>query len=329
MKLNRLLAPLFLASLLIGGVSTPAVAETVKIGFIVKMPEQPWFINEQKAAEAVGKELGFSVVRIGAPDGEKVVTAIDNLQSQGAQGFVICTPDVRLGPAVMAKARAYNMKVVTVDDQFVGSNGKPLASVPHLGMSGFKIGMQVGQTIAAEMTRRGWKPEEVAAIRITNNELPTAKERTDGATQALLDAGFKKENIFDAPQRTTDTESASTASSPVLAKHANFKKWVIFALNEESVLGGVRASEQFGFDPSAVIGVGINGSGVAFAEFQKGHVTGFYATVAVSSTMHGKATAENLYNWITKGIVPPANTETTGTVMTRDNWQKVRSDLQL
>ncbi|XHR31332.1 MAG: arabinose ABC transporter substrate-binding protein [Chthoniobacteraceae bacterium] len=303
-------------------------ASPVKIGYIVKMPEQPWFINEQNAADEVGKKLGFSVVRIGAPDGEKVITAIDNLHSQGAQGFVICTPDVRLGPAVVAKARAYNMKVISVDDQFV-SGGKPIDSVPHLGMSGFKIGAQVGQTISDEMARRGWKPEEVGAIRITNYELPTAKERTDGATKALLDAGFKKENIFDAPQKTTDTESANTASAPVFAKHAAFKKWIIYALNEESVLGGVRASEQFGLDPASVIGVGINGSGVAFAEFQKAHPTGFYATVAVSSTMHGRATAENLFNWITKGVVPPANTETTGTVMTRENWQKVRSDLQL
>jgi L-arabinose transport system substrate-binding protein len=328
MKLHLLLAPMVCAVTLVSGVLSPA-AEPVKIGFIVKMPEQPWFINEQNAAEAAGKKLGFNVVKIGATDGEKVITAIDNLHAQGAQGFVICTPDVRLGAVVAAKARAYNMKVLSVDDQFVDSKGKPIVAIPHLGMSGFKIGVQVGQAIAEEMTRRGWKPEEVAAIRITNYELPTAKERTDGATKALLDAGFKKENIFDAPQKTTDTESANTASSPVFAKHASFKKWIIYALNEESVLGGVRASEQFGFDASSVIGIGINGSGVAFAEFQKSHPTGFYATVAVSSTMHGKATAENLFNWISKGVVPPANTETQGTVMTRENWQKVRSDLQL
>ncbi|MHA3909684.1 hypothetical protein, partial [Proteus mirabilis] len=76
-----------------------------------------------------------------------------------------------------------------------------------------------GQAIADEMKRRGWKPEEVGALRVTNYELPTAKLRTDGATQALLANGFRKENIFDAPQKTTDDEGGFSAAAPVLARH--------------------------------------------------------------------------------------------------------------
>ncbi|MGF6957423.1 ABC-type sugar transport system substrate-binding protein [Paraburkholderia youngii] len=137
--------------------------EPLKVGFLVKMPEQAWFINEQKAATALGQKDGFSVVNIGTPDGEKVLAAIDNLGAQGAKGFVICAPDVRLGPAIQARAKRYNMKFVTVDDQLVDSTGKPLANVPHLGMSAFKIGNQVGTAISEEMKRRGWKPPRKSA----------------------------------------------------------------------------------------------------------------------------------------------------------------------
>jgi L-arabinose transport system substrate-binding protein len=326
------LAAVFSALALAGcskGEEAGGSSKSLKIGFIVKMPEQAWFINEQNAAEAAGRELGFDVVRIAGPDGAQVMTAIDNLAAQGAQGFVICTPDVRLGPAIVAKARGAQLKMVSVDDRLLGADGNPVESVPHLGMSGYKIGIQVGETIAAEMKARGWKPEEVAAIRLSNNELPTAKERTDGATQALLDAGFVEANIFDAPQRSTDTESGSIAASPVLAKRSSFKKWVIFALNEESVLGGVRATEQFKIAPSDVIGVGINGSGPAFAEFTKSEPTGFYGTIAVSSTMHGRESAINLVKWIRDGVAPPPVTETTGELMTRGNWQQVRQQLGL
>lgn len=112
--------------------------QPLKVGFLVKMPEQAWFINEQKAATALGQKDGFSVVNIGTPDGEKVLAAIDNLGAQGAKGFVICAPDVRLGPAIQARAKRYNMKFVTVDDQLVDSTGKPLPNVPHLGMSAFQ-----------------------------------------------------------------------------------------------------------------------------------------------------------------------------------------------
>ncbi|MCB8888177.1 arabinose ABC transporter substrate-binding protein [Vreelandella malpeensis] len=306
-----------------------AQTDTVKIGFIVKKPEQAWFINEQQAATDAGEELGFQVVRLGGEDGQEVLSAIDNLYAQGAQGFVICPPDVRLGPAIMNRAEQYGMKVITVDDQFVTSSGEPMEGVPHLGMSGTRIGMQVGEAIAAEMQARGWNMDEVAALRITNNELPTAVERTDGATQALLAAGFPEANIFDAPQQSTDTSGAFSAASPVLSQRGGFEHWVIYALNEESVLGGVRATEQYGLAPDNVIGVGINGSGAAFAEFSRSNPTGFHGTVAVSSTMHGRQTAEDLYRWIAEDEQPPANTETTGTLMTRDNWQDVREELGL
>ncbi|TDX28034.1 L-arabinose transport system substrate-binding protein [Modicisalibacter xianhensis] len=330
MRFNNLSRLVLSVGLAMGSLSAAQAADDdVKMGFIVKKPEQAWFINEQEAATQLGEEKGFEVVRLAGEDGQQVLSAIDNLNSQGAQGFIICPPDVRLGPAIMNRAKQYGMKVVTVDDRFVGPDGQPMEDVPHLGMSGYKIGQQVGNAIAEEMKARGWDPEKVAALRITNYELPTAKERTDGATDALLESGFKKSNIFDAPQQNTDTSSAFAAASPVLSKNGDYEHWVIFALNEESVLGGVRASEQYGLSPDQVIGVGINGSGAAFAEFSREKPTGFHGTVAVSSTMHGQQSAENLYQWITEGEKPPANTETSGTLMTRDNWEQVRKDLNL
>ncbi|WP_148254515.1 arabinose ABC transporter substrate-binding protein [Aidingimonas lacisalsi] len=331
MSLTTRFTPLLLGSAiaLSAAGQVQAEEEDVTIGFIVKKPEQAWFINEQEAATEVGEELGFDVVRLAGEDGQEVLSAIDNLYSQGAQGFVICPPDVRLGPAIMNRAEQYDMKVITVDDRFVGSDGEPMKDVPHLGMSGYKIGQQVGEAIHDEMEARGWDPESVAALRITNEELPTAVDRTTGASDVLLENGFPEDNILDAPQQNTDTNSAFSAASPVISESDEYDHWVIYALNEESVLGGVRATEQYGIDEDDVIGVGINGSGAAFAEFSREEPTGFHGTIAVSSTMHGRATAENLYRWITEGEEPPANTETSGTLMTRDNWEEVRDELGL
>jgi L-arabinose transport system substrate-binding protein len=324
---SRMFALLLAVGLL--SVSACQKNDRPKIGFLVKMPEQAWFINEQRAATEAGQKLGFDVIKIGVPDGEKVISAIDNLAAQGAEGFVICSPDVRLGPAIVARARRNDMKVVTVDDQLVDADGKPIEGVPHLGMSGYKIGMQVGDTLVAEMKKRGWNPADVRALRITSNELPTARERVRGASDVLLKNGLTEEQIFDAPQRTTDTEGGFNASSPVLAQHADAKYWLIYALNEESVLGGVRATEQLHIPSQNVIGVGINGANEAFAEFSKDRPTGFFATIAVSSTLHGRQTAEMLFHWIKDGKAPPPLTETTGTVMYRDNWQQVKQQLQL
>jgi L-arabinose transport system substrate-binding protein len=105
------------------------------------------------------------------------------------------------------------------------------------------------------------------------------------------------------------------------------KKWVIYALNEETVLGAVRATEQLHIPAADVIGVGINGAGEAFAEFQKKEPTGFFGTIAVSSTNHGKESTQNLVDWIRNGKMPPADTQTSGKLMTRSNWQAVRAEL--
>ncbi len=103
-------------------------ADQVKIGFLVKQPEEPWFQDEWKFAEIAAKEKGFTLVKIGAPSGEKVMSAIDNLAAQKAQGFIICTPDVKLGPGIVAKAKADGLKMMTVDDRLVDGAGKPIAA---------------------------------------------------------------------------------------------------------------------------------------------------------------------------------------------------------
>jgi L-arabinose transport system substrate-binding protein len=237
-----------------------AADEQIKIGFLVKQPEEPWFQDEWKFAEIAAKEKGFTLVKIGAPSGEKVMSAIDNLAAQKAQGFIICTPDVKLGPGIVAKAKADKLKMMTVDDRLVDGSGKPIESVPHMGISAYNIGKQVGEGIAAEIKKRGWDMKDVGAIDVTYEQLPTAHDRTAGAADALVAAGFPKANIIMAPQAKTDTENAFNAANIALTKNPQFKHWVAFALNDEGVLGAVRAAEGRGFKADNMIGVGIGGS---------------------------------------------------------------------
>lgn len=304
-----------------------AHAQDTKIGFIVKQPEEPWFQDEWKFADQAAKEKGFTLVKIGAEDGEKLMSAIDNLGAQGAQGFVVCTPDVKLGPGIVAKAAANNLKLMTVDDRLVGADGKPLEDVPHMGISATKIGEAVGQAIVDEMKARGWKMDEVGAIRVSYDQLPTAVDRVEGAISVLKAAGFKADNIFDAPQAKTDTEAALNAATVVLNAHAGIKKWIAFGLNDEAVLGAVRASESVGIQADGMIGVGIGGAESAINEFKKPIATGFVGTVIISPKRHGYETALDMYDWIANNKEPAKLTLTAGALAKRDDYQKVRKDL--
>ena len=306
-----------------------AQAAETKIGFVVKQPEEPWFQDEWKFADEAGKAKGFMVVKIGAEDGEKALAAIDNLGAQGAQGLVICTPDVKLGPALDAKAKANNLKMMTVDDQLVDGAGKPLGDVPHMGISATKIGEQVGQAIVDEAKARGWDLKGVGVVRVSYDQLPTAKDRVDGATAVLLKAGLPQANIFNAPQDKTDTEAALNAATTVINAHGDVEHWAAVGLNDEAVLGAVRATEAVGIKPADVIGVGIGGADSAINEFKEAQPTGFLATVIISPKRHGYETASDVFDWVTKGTEPAKVTQTAGQLAKRDDYTKVRADLGL
>jgi len=303
------------------------LAEDVKIGFIVKQPEEPWFQDEWKFADVAAKEKGFTLVKIGAEDGEKVQSAIDNLGAQGAHGFIVCTPDVKLGPGIVAKAAANELKLMTVDDRLVNADGSPIEDVPHMGISATKIGEAVGQAIVDEVKKRGWDMKDVGAIRVSYDQLPTAVDRVEGALSVLKANGLPEANIFDAPQAKTDTEAALNASTIVLNKNAGIKKWVAIGLNDEAVLGAVRATETVGIPADSMIGVGIGGADSAINEFKKPSATGFFGTVIISPKRHGYETALNMYEWIANGKEPEKLTLTAGQLALRDNYEAVRKDL--
>lgn len=312
-----------------GGEQEVTDAEDVKIGFLVKQPEETWFQDEWKFAEEAADEYGFEVIKLGAEDGEVTLGAIDNIATQGAQGFIICTPDVRLGPAIVARAEQHGMKVMSVDDRFVDSDGEFMEDVPHMGISAYEIGQIVGDALYEEMQNRDWDVEKTGALAISFNELDTARERVEGATDALVDAGFPEDRIFDTPQEREDVEGGFNAASDKITQHSDVDNWLVFALNDESVMGGVRAAEGRGFDQENIIGVGIGGSGSALSEFDKDEETGFYATVTISPYRHGYETAENMFKWITEGEEPPKLTYTAGTLMNRENQEQVLSDMGL
>ncbi|MFA3761036.1 arabinose ABC transporter substrate-binding protein [Yersinia sp. 2544 StPb PI] len=316
-KLTKALAVVGLAAVM----SHSAIAESMKLGFLVKQPEEPWFQTEWKFADKAGKDLGFEVIKIAVPDGEKTLNAIDSLAASGAKGFVICTPDPKLGPAIEAKARSYNLKVIAVDDQFVNAKGKPMESVPLVMMAATKIGERQGQELWKEMSKRGWQPGETAVMAITSDELDTARRRTSGSMDALKAAGFPEKQIYKVPTKSNDIPGAFDAANSMLVQHPEVKNWLIVGMNDNTVLGGVRATEGQGFKAPNVIGIGINGVD-AVSELSKGQATGFYGSLLPSPDIHGYKSIQMLNDWVTKGVEPPKFTEVTDVVLiTRDNFK--------
>ncbi|MDP7640066.1 MAG: substrate-binding domain-containing protein [Candidatus Hydrogenedentes bacterium] len=301
--------------------------ETIRIGFLVKQPEELWFQNEWKYARRCAEDFDFDLLTIDAQNGEKVLSAIDVLGAKGAKGFVICTPDVRLGPAIAAKAQSHNMKVFSVDDQFIGGDGE-FMDVPYMGISARAIGEQVGNELYKEYGKRGWLPADTAACGITFEELNTGRERTDGTIDALVKAGFPRERIFLGAEKTTDVPGAFDAANILLTQHPDVKNWLVFSMNDEGVLGALRALEGRGIAAENIAGIGI-GAGVGLSEFEKEDATGYFASCMISPLRHGYETTEMLYKWIKDGVEPPAVTYTAGVMAYRHDYKDVMKELGL
>lgn len=305
-----------------GAVASQAVAEEVKIGFLVKQAEEPWFQTEWAFAEKAGKDKGFTVIKIAVPDGEKTLSAIDSLAANGAKGFVICPPDVSLGPAIVAKAKLNDLKVMAVDDRFVDAKGKFMEDVPYLGMAAFEVGQKQGAAMAAEAQKRQWDWKDTYAVINTYNELDTGKKRTDGSVDALKKAGLPDDHIIFAPQKTLDVPGSMDATNSALVKLPGAaKNLIIGGMNDNTVLGGVRATESAGFAATNVIGIGINGTD-AIGELKKPN-SGFFGSMLPSPHKEGYDSAVAVFEWVTTGKEPAKYTAMDDvTLITRENFKQ-------
>ncbi|MBI5833566.1 MAG: substrate-binding domain-containing protein [Armatimonadetes bacterium] len=297
----------------------------IKIGFLVKQPEEKWFQDEHKFAKKCAADNGFEVLCNGTKDSAKILELIDNLATNGAQGFVICTPDTKLGPAIVNKAKDLNLKVFAVDDQFIGPDGKFMEDVPYMGISAGDIGEMVGKSLAEEFKKRGWKAEETAAAGITFEELATSKARTDGAQKALVAGGFPKDRIFTKNEKTTDIPGAMDAMQALLTQHPEIKHWLVFSMNDEGVLGAVRALEGRTFAPETCVGIGIGGSS-CFPELEREKPTSFIGTALISPKRHGYETTEMMLKWIRDGVEPAKKTLTKAIMVDRSNFKKIAKE---
>ena len=302
-------------------------AEDIKIGFLVKLPEEQWFQGEWKYAQQCADTYGFELIKIGVIDSKKALSAIDSLAAQGAQGFVICTPDPYLGPKILASAHQYAMKVFTVDDRCIDLDGT-FMNIPYMGFSHSHAGGSVGTELYKEFRKRAWPLDKTAALAVTFDELEAAKQTTDSAIETLMKLGFPEGAIYRAQEETTDIPGAFEAANRILLEHDDVERWLVFSFNDDGALGAIRALEFSGFNADTIIGIGI-GTGAGFAEFQAASPTGYFASLFVTPYFHGYEATEYLYTWIKNGIQPPEETLTTGIFVNRKNYKDVIDELRI
>jgi len=291
---TRLTLALAAAALALAG---PARADdAVKLGYINKMGDHPWFVSEVAGAKKKAQDLGANLsVQDVQFDANLAITTFDTYVADGVKGIAVVVPDKALGPVVAQKAKDAGIALIAVDDDITFKDGSP---VPYVGMNAGNIGKQVGTEVARIAKAEGWDKDwsKVRVGSVEDQKADTCMRRNHGAQDAFLAAypDFPKQNVVSIPYDNTMV-SAIDVVSTTLTANPGVERWIFWSCNDDGVLGSVRATENSGMRPDQVIGIGIDGSRSCEA-FGAGKPTGFRGTMWLDSAKHGSAAIQALYD---------------------------------
>ena len=317
-----------LASLVasVGIGAAPAKADDVKMGYINKMGEHPWFVAEVAGAKSEAGKLGVKLMSQDVQfDANLALTTFDTMVGDGVKAIAIVVPDKALGPVVAEKAEKAGIRLIAVDDDIYTRDNK---MVPYVGMNAEAIGHQVGTELAKMYKAEGWdKFKDVRIGSIEDQKADTCMRRNRGAEAAFLEAvpGFDKANIVRIPYD-NHMESAVTAVTTTLTAHPEAKRWIFYSCNDDGVLGGVRATENQGYAPTDVMGVGIDGSRACDA-FGSGKPTGFRGTMYIDSAKEGAQAIQLLYASVKDDTPLPTTTYVSADFVSPDNFGAYKDKL--
>jgi len=295
--------------------------DPVKIGYINKMGDHPWFVAEVGGAKLAAKKLGVDLKTQDVQfDANLTITTFDTMVGDGVKAIAIVVPDRALGPVIAEKAQKAGIALIAVDDDIAFKDGSP---VPYIGMNAFNIGKQVGAEIARIFKAEGWD-KDMASVRVASIEdqkADTCMRRNKGAQAAFLEAlpAFPAGQIISVPYDNTMVNAIDVMSTTLTA-NPGVKKWIFWSCNDDGVLGGVRATENAGIDPANVIGVGIDGSRSCEA-YPSGKPTGFRGTMWLKSAKEGETAVQLLYAAVKEGKPLPMISYQEAVLINAANWQ--------
>ncbi len=310
---------LSIVTLTVGAPVARANDQPIKIGYVVKHLDNPWFVSETGGAKDLAQKMGVDLtVQDVQFDTNLALSTMDTMISAGVQGFLIVVPEQKLGPAVMEKAAKANLPLIAIDDEISDAAGRP---APFTGFDAPSIGKQVAAMAVQQYKDRGWANKagiKVGAINIEFASLDVCRQRTDASTatwKSML-PDFAANQIIVSPYDGTLNNAITTFADTITA-HPDITNWVLWSCNDDGVLGAVRALEQAKVAPENIIGIGL-GAHLACDEWAKPNKTGFSGAIYIRAASHGEFALANMVNHLKYGIPIPLRTIAPGVPVSPD-----------
>ena len=221
-----------------------AGADDIKIGYINKMGDHPWFVAEVAGAKKAAEEAGATFVSQDVQfNANLTITTFDTMVGDGVKGIAIVVPDKALGPVIAQKAKAAGIPLVAVDDDIYYEDG---SQVPYVGMNAYNIGARVGEELAALYKSDGWAGKEVRIASIEDRKADTCMQRNKGAEEAFLKAvpDFDPDEHRPRRLRQHDGQRHRRDDHDADRQSRHVTNWIFYSCNDDGVLGAARALEN-------------------------------------------------------------------------------------
>lgn len=270
-------------------------------------------------------------------DNDLFLTTIETFATQNVDGFIF-DADNTIYPRIAEIADELEIPWMSAMAEALDDDGN--RAHPVVGFDNYDFGVQMANWVI-DYAKENWPDADMSEIGMMSMDFslsPQIHERTVGAMDIFLDAGYLEENFFVADGTSTGTLSAEggyNLATVIYSFNPQIKYWLVTAFMDDYADGAARAAEQAGIDADVVITT--CGGAVPIDHWNAGEYSCWKSAVyssqlmfaeniffALYSFMDGTATPETIFpEWIdhsTNQTYAYVNLPTFA--ITQDNYQE-------
>jgi fructose transport system substrate-binding protein len=254
-----------------GGTGAGAGGDKPLVGLITKTDTNPFFVKMKQGAQKAAGDAGVTLQSFaGKKDGdnEAQVTAIENLISAGAKGFLITPSDSKAIVPSIDKARKAGLLVIALDTPTDPANAVDATFATDNYQAGFLIGQWAKAKFAG-------KSAKIALLDLNANQVSVDVKRDQGFLEGFGIDVKDKNKIGDEadPQivghDVTDgaEDGGRTAMENLLQKNPAIN--LVYTINEPAAAGAYQALKAAGKEKDVTI-VSVDGGCPGVANVKAG-----------------------------------------------------------
>ncbi|MFB3786040.1 MAG: sugar ABC transporter substrate-binding protein [bacterium] len=292
----------------------PAGTEKLRIGFVMKVLNNPFFIRMEEGARQAARDLNVDLIVQAADreiDVERQMQIIENLIEAKVNALCITPSGSREVVAAIAKANQAGIPVLIVDTKVDEKTAREMnvKFVTFIGSDNHQGGLLAGQYFAKKFTQ----PASVAIL-----EGIPGHETHDSRLQGFMDGiqGVSQLKVAASQPANTERDQGYNVCQNILQSHPDIQG--VFATNDMMALGAVEAIAAAGRKGQIAV-VGFDAIDEARQAIRDGIMAG---SVAQFPDEMGRVAVESAVK-VLRGETIPENIPVKIELITKDNVDSV------